>query len=328
MTAFSAFSALSAPSTISTAAMATPALTVTLKREVSTQQAWVCLGDVADVQGGRTDERQRLAAVIVAEPQGASKDMAQSELARWLNAKEPTLAARIVWAGADKVRLLRNSKSHVDVAQIVDVAEHALRDRLASVQGRLTLKVLRVPEAVQVPKGTLTMQAMPLKMAQDSALAAVMLVPVLINVDGRLVRQVPVFFSVKAWVEGTVSSHPLHAGQIVQEGDLQAGDIDMALQPQARSLNTEALVGRRLKRGVASHQPLSAALIEPVPEVLQGARVAVELAQPGLSLQATGMALSDAGKGQRTRVRLGRHEIVTATVVGNDRVSLDAGAQP
>jgi flagella basal body P-ring formation protein FlgA len=217
--------------------------------------------------------------------------------------------------------------TRVAASALVKKADEALRRSLAWVPVPVDLAVLRTPDPAWVPAGVLSIDAQPDVIAGDR-IASVMRVRVNLLVDGRTVRTLPLIFSVKAPGTGPVAMRTMRAGEVITEADVRPGEVDLAAFAGARPLAMADLVGQRMKRDVKVDQAIASRWVEALPQVMRGERVAVELAQAGISLQAPGVALSDARMGERTKVKLWRDETVEVTVVGEDLVRLGKRAHP
>lgn len=208
-------------------------------------------------------------------------------------------------------------------AAIIDQAAQALRESLSWLEVPVTLRVLRTPDAVWAPKGRAAIEARPEAIHGGERVAAVMRVRVSLVVDGRVARVMPLVFEVAAASTGAVAAHDLRAGQPISEADVRMGNVNLAAFADGRPMAIADLVGQRAKRDMSSSQAFVPRLLEPMPQVIRGGRVAVEFAQPGMHLEAPGVALSDARTGERARIKLWRDEVVEATVVGANLVRLD-----
>lgn len=205
---------------------------------------------------------------------------------------------------------------------ILRAAESAVRERFAGQPGRLTMAPLRRPDGVRVPGGALSLTP---RLVAVNARSATVRVVVRVQVDGRPVRDIPVTFDAALMVPGAVALRDLPAGTVLTAADVGEGEVNALAAP---ALPAAMLSGTRLRHRVAKARALTAQEVEAVPDVARGGRVEVELAQGDVLLQASGVALSDAGVGQRTRVRLWHDQTVTATVTGARRVRLAEGGLP
>jgi flagella basal body P-ring formation protein FlgA len=126
-----------------------------------------------------------------------------------------------------------------------------------------------------------------------------------------------------------VAARRLTAGSIVQAGDLQFARIQVAAVRGEVARQPSDAVGLALKHGAAQGQPLNLADLGQPIVVRKGARVAMELSAPGLTLSGQGLALDSGGAGDRIQVlNPGSRAVMDAEVIGPDRVRIAPGSAP
>ena len=160
------------------------------------------------------------------------------------------------------------------------------------------MRALRVPDDVRLPVGELAMTP---RLVAISTASSTVRVVVSLRVDGRAVRDIPVSFDAALLVPGAVASRDLAAGTVLTDADVQEGEVNVLA---GAALSARALPGMRLRHRVAKARALTPDLVQAMPDVPRGGLVEVELAQGDVLLRASGVALSDAGIGERARIRL------------------------
>jgi flagella basal body P-ring formation protein FlgA len=88
-------------------------------------------------------------------------------------------------------------------------------------------------------------------------------------------------------------------------------------------------IGLAARRAIAAGQPVALSGLAPPIAVLKGARVAMDLRGPGLSLSAIGQAMEPGAIGARIAVlNPASRAVVMAEIVGPDRVRVIPDALP
>jgi flagella basal body P-ring formation protein FlgA len=130
-------------------------------------------------------------------------------------------------------------------------------------------------------------------------------------------------------LELPVAVRRLVAGSVVQPGDLKIVRLQAgAVRGEVALLPAQA-VGLSLKHAAAAGQPLKLADLGPPIAVQKGARVAMELTSPGLTLNGQGLALESGATGERiTVLNPVSRAVMEAEIIGPDRVRVAAGSTP
>ena len=226
-------------------------------------------------------------------------DLAQID--GWMRAR-PRRLPSIRWNGASVVEVERASQSVAGTA-VTDVARHALDGWLSTRadSARVTLRPLAGP--VVVPPGRVSLAARTLP---DAAMPAHrMTVWIDVSVDGRHERAVPVDFEVAAMRRGWVVLAPVERGRDLQATQFEQASVDVT-RLGSQPLFTGAIDRLRARRPLGAGQTLTAADVEPRPDVVRGERVLVWTVSGDLSVQIEGEALQDGREGQQVWVHVDR----------------------
>jgi flagella basal body P-ring formation protein FlgA len=130
-------------------------------------------------------------------------------------------------------------------------------------------------------------------------------------------------------VELPVPVRRLLPGSVVQAEDLRLAWVHAALVRGEVARAAAQAVGMALRRSAVAGQPLPLGDLGQPLAVTKGARVAVALSVPGLSLEAVGQALEGGAIGEHIRVlNPSSHAVVEAEIVGPGRVQVMPGSLP
>lgn len=100
-----------------------------------------------------------------------------------------------------------------------------------------------------------------------------------------------------------IAAHPLARGQVVAADDLDLVPRDLAQLPGGYFRTAAEVVGQIAQRTVGPGEVLAAGVVRPAPLVHRGQAVTLVVRAGGLNVRAPGIALADAGRDERVRVR-------------------------
>ena len=116
------------------------------------------------------------------------------------------------------------------------------------------------------------------------------------------------------------TSQALPANHILTMADLMLREGDLGLLTADVANNAEAIVGYRTVSGLAANAPLRAKLLRSPLVVQQGQTTRIVLNGPGFSVQSEGMALANASKGDRVRVKTASGQVVSGIAQDGQQV--------
>lgn len=127
----------------------------------------------------------------------------------------------------------------------------------------------------------------------------------------------------------TVAAHRLEPGTALGPGDFTQREV---ADPAARGAvlrDPEAAFGRAVRHMVVAGAPVALDNLVSLPTIAHGQRVSMEIAAPGITVTAIGVALTDGGTGETVEVLnpISR-AVVRAAVLGPGRVSVAEGSMP
>lgn len=201
-----------------------------------------------------------------------------------------------------------------DPAELQKRAEQFLSAQASGTPGKTTIQV-------KPPRGTLPACAA-LDVFQPTGSRAIGKT----TVGVRCLAPTPwtVYLSAQVRVIGryAASARPLPANHVLtaadltlREGDLGSLAVDVVADP-------DAMIGYRTVSGLAAGAPLRAALVRPPLVVQQGQPTRLVLSGPGFSVQSEGLALANAGRGERVRVKTRSGQVISGVAQDGQQVAV------
>jgi len=242
---------------------------VSLKTEAKISQMEVHLGDVADIAAADSKDRRRLELFKIAKlpPIGAFK-LSRSEIEYGLNKGIRGSMPTIVWGGAENV-LISGKSQRVSLAPGIDAAAVFLLNRLGG-NGKVTLRMVHGVENVEVPLGKAVVRP---DFPSIQVMGAHVDVPLIVEIGGVKVRQTSVRFQV-----------------IPRSEKLAFPKNKLYAKPEASDESLAALESSSRTDG--EHRL-----------VAKDQAVTLLIDTGGVRIETAGMALNNANKGEKVRVR-------------------------
>jgi flagella basal body P-ring formation protein FlgA len=146
----------------------------------------------------------------------------------------------------------------------------------------------------------------------------------LVRVDDRLERNVPIPVEVEALAEMVVAVRPLDRGEIISPSDVAVQKRTLSRNQGKLLTNIEEAVGKRTRLAIRGNNPIRADHLERVPLVKSGQMVTIIAENEALRISAPGKARSSGAEGDRVMVQnLSSHKEIPARVVDAATVKVD-----
>ncbi|NOT33318.1 MAG: flagellar basal body P-ring formation protein FlgA [Candidatus Eisenbacteria bacterium] len=117
-----------------------------------------------------------------------------------------------------------------------------------------------------------------------------------------------------------VAARPLSPGSVLQDGDARLESRLMWGEPPTHEVLTPEL-GSAVRCAISAGEALRAPALLPPALVRAGDAVRVSWSRPGVVIERSGIALADAGRGEKVRVRVD-HSTLMGTVSGRGEVAI------
>ncbi|HVA38762.1 MAG TPA: flagellar basal body P-ring formation chaperone FlgA [Candidatus Dormibacteraeota bacterium] len=229
---------------------------------------------------------------------------------RWAIAAVLLLAIGMLQPPASAMELqnLAGSRISAFATRIAQAAAAGPDRRIDEVSG--------VPD-LEIPAGSVSLA----RGALPTPTATYLSVPVVVSVDGRVVRTVYVGYRITTYIAVPVAARALPAGTV-----LSASDLVMKRLPALGRIpaTTDELIGRRTLASVQAGTPVFPEMTALVPLVRAGQPCMLMVTDGGVVLTAEAISRQDGALGQTVAVYVEQTKhAMTAIVSGPGRVELD-----
>jgi flagella basal body P-ring formation protein FlgA len=244
----------------------------------------------------------------------------RAELDMVLHAQPLAPGHRIVWRGADSVRL-QSASQMLDSALLLTLAQQQVRQVFAAPGLTLELRLAAPLAELVAPPGALQYQA---RLADATRLHARMAVWIDVLAQDAVYRSVLVPLAVQAWREAYVARRALPAGALLAPADVELRREDVAGLAEAALAPGALASGGRLRQALEAGQIVTTRQVAGGDMVLRGDRVRLVSHGAGIAVETSAMAQADAVVGQQVRVKPDRsNETVQAWVIAPGLVSME-----
>ena len=234
----------------------------------------------------------------------------------------------IKWLLAGAIFLLPfSSTAEARMLEANEVSKAAVGEvyRQADVQPgdeRLQVRVLSLPEGIEVPEGEVQLQVDLLYGLRYNALTVARVVAMQ---DTQKVGQVILRLDVRRYQDVVVAARMLPGKTLLQPGDLKQLRLETGRLPDGFLIDPAKAIGQQLQRPLRSGGILmESMLVKPI-IMRRGAAVTLQVRQGEMLVSVAGEALQDGSVGQYIRVRnLVSKRIVTAKVIDEATVEVAA----
>jgi flagella basal body P-ring formation protein FlgA len=275
-------------------------IVITVPPEAQVQGPQITLGDVAEIQGEPTDTVTRLRHVLLgqAPPAGVARLLSRSTLITQLK-HQGLWTPELQFQGALQSRVRRASQ-RLDPQHLETVVRQALRRRLSQTSPRASLGDIRGLSPVFVPLGPVeyevTLPGRPMRPGSTSFTLT-------IQVAGKVAKQLRGTATVAMAQEVVSLVRPVAQGAIITPDAVSRTQIQVT-QPLRQVLTQpEDIIGKRARRSLAGHTPLSPQDVTTVAVVHRGDMVRIVLESPLLKVSTPGEALEAGKPGDTIRVK-------------------------
>lgn len=273
---------------------------IELKDEAIAHESVVTFSDVAIVRADKPQDEKTLNTLRVrnAPMAGRVEQMTREELEQLLRTRGDVASLRVTWSGARAVRIRRASQM-VQGQVLIDTAKAYLQEVLALRFEKFELEPVMPPADLEVPAGTVLLQARPL----DGKPAARVPVWVDVYVNGVVVRSAVVALHVKAMKDVLVARRDLPAGSTVSDADFEVEQQDVAALQSALVAVSSMREPVRLRKTLLAGKVLTGEYLLEQGAVSRGDAVTLIFAEGGVVVETLATAEHEASIGRTVMVR-------------------------
>lgn len=188
----------------------------------------------------------------------------------------------------------------VKEAEVRQVVVDFIRERTAGLGVEVNVKKVGLHGDLALPEGTVTYEVSAPRQWEGWGQASLALI---VRVDDRVVKNVPVMVDVEALVDLVVTTRPVERGEILTPADVTVQKRDLAASGGKVARSTADVVGLKVRVGMRGNTPLRTDYLERIPLVKSGQLVTVLLDSPALHITTTGRAKGAGSVGELITVQ-------------------------
>lgn len=191
-------------------------------------------------------------------------------------------------------------------------AEHFLKSQASGSPGKITVTVKPPRSSLEACAALEAFQPVGSRSIGKTTVGVRCLAP----------TQWTVYLSAQVQLIGSyvATSQPLPANYILTATDIMLREGDLGLLPADVASDVNAIVGYRTVSGLAANAPLRTTLLRSPLVVQQGQPTRIVLNGQGFSVQSEGLALANASRGDRVRVKTASGQVVSGIAQDGQQV--------
>ncbi len=201
-------------------------------------------------------------------------------------------------------------------AQVRQVVTDFVRKRTEQLGLEVTVRKIGYRGDLVLPAGAVSYEVLAPRQWEGWGNANLAL---LVRVDNRLEKNIPLTVEVEALAEMVVAVRPLERGEVIGAGDVTLQKRDLASVSGKVSHKLAEVVGKRVRVGMRGNLPVRADYLEKVPLVKSGQLVTIVAQNNAIYITATGRVRNDAAEGELVQVQnlLSQKQIAARVVDAN-----------
>ncbi|MDA8414032.1 MAG: flagellar basal body P-ring formation chaperone FlgA [Desulfobacteraceae bacterium] len=146
----------------------------------------------------------------------------------------------------------------------------------------------------------------------------------IVRVNDRVEKNIPLYVEVEALANVVVSTRPLERGELLEKGDVLLQRRDMATTSGRVCRNLDEALGMRVRVGMRANFPVRGDYLERPPLVKSGQMVTIVAENKAFRITATGTAKGNGAEGDTVMVRnMNAQKDVPAVVVDANTVRVE-----
>ncbi len=187
--------------------------------------------------------------------------------------------------------------------------------------GAITVKRLGFSGEVPLPSGTPSFEVVSPQEWEGWGRGALALI---VRIDERVVKNIPLNVEVEALGEVVVATRPLERGMVVGKRDVAMEKRDLAALPARSCRSLDEAIGKEVRVGMRANAPLRSDYLERPALVKSGQLVTIVAENERFRVTATGRARGNGAEGERVPVQnLNAQKEIAAVVVDANTVRVE-----
>lgn len=300
---------------------AAPAAIVTLQKRAEVAEAQVTLGEIAGISCADAPLRTQLERVVLGKAPlpGKSREIRPEHVFTGLK-QSGLQGTAISLQGAERVEVVRRGVE-IPREQIEQVVRDFVYENTPYETHKVSVRDIRCTDTVMLPQGKISYAVVP---PRGVRLFGPVVLPVLFKVNGTVAKKVVTSAVIEVAEPVVVAKTALVRAQLITEDMVTLEPMNIAALPATVITRIDEVVGKRTRRAVLPHQPLSSDLVELPPLVKQGDVVTIMAESEVLRVSALGQVKEKGRRGERIRVlNLDSKKEIYALVVDGSTVRVE-----
>jgi len=273
---------------------------LTVVPEAQVHGPHITLGEVAEVQGEPADTVARLRQVVLgqAPPAGVVRQLSRSSIVTSL--RHGGFAVReLELKGATRVRVTRAAQ-RLDPRQMEPAVRQALSERLPQTAARTMIRDIRGLHTVFVAQGPVRYEV---TVPGQRAVLGPASFALTISVADRVVKRLHGLASIAIVQEVVSLTRPVAQDEVITADAVTLTEVEVTQPLRQVVTQLEEVIGKRARRALAGHTPLSPRDVVTAPVVQKGDVVNIVLESPLIKVTTVGEALEAGQPGETIRVK-------------------------
>ncbi len=224
------------------------------------------------------------------------------------------LASGITALSAEETRVLNE-------ARVRSIVMDYLQRKTGLIDGTFRLKKLGFSGEVALPAGNASFEVVSPQEWEGWGRCALALI---VRIDDRLVRNIPLNVEVEALADVVVATRELERGMVVGKGDVALQKRDLATVPARVCRNLDEALGKRVRVGTRANAALRGDYLERLPVVKSGQMVTIVAENEKFRVTASGRARGNGAQGDTVMVQcLNAQKEIPAVVLDASTVRVE-----
>jgi flagella basal body P-ring formation protein FlgA len=205
--------------------------------------------------------------------------------------------------------------------EIRKVIEEFVKNRTESLSVELNIRKIGYRGDLSLPSGQVEYEVKAPQQWEGWGSASL---AVIVRVDGRVLKNIPVRVDVEAMTDMVVTTRQMEQGEIIGSSDVAMQKRDLASAGNKICRNINDVVGKRLKSSLRGNVPLRSDQLEKLPLIKSGQVVTILLENELIRVTATGRAKGAGAAGDSVIVQnLASQKDIQARVVDSATVKVE-----
>jgi len=273
---------------------------LTIAPEAQVQGPQITLGEVAEVQGEPADTVTRLRQVVLGQtpPVGVERQLSRNSIVTQLK-HQGFAVQELQLQGATQVRV-RPAVQRLDPQHMEAAVRQALSRRLPQTTQPTSIRDIRGLDAVFVSSGPVQYEV---SVPERHALRGPIPFTLAIHVAGKVEKRLHGTASLAMIQEVVSLARPIAKDEIITADAVSRTQVEVTQPLRQVVTQPEEIIGKRARRSLSNHTPLSTQDVADSPVVQKGDLVRIVLESSLIKVTTAGEALESGKPGDTIRVK-------------------------